>query len=76
VQALDRGEEKATVLIVDNGKVARRDVRLGLEAPDRIEIVSGLKDGDLVVVGNRGQLRPGTAVTPKIETAAAARRSE
>jgi RND family efflux transporter MFP subunit len=76
VQALDRGEENSTVLLVDNGKVARREVRLGLEAPDRIEIVSGLKDGDLVVVGNRGQLRPGTAVTPKIETAAAARRSE
>jgi RND family efflux transporter MFP subunit len=73
VQALDRGEDKSTVLAVDHGKVARREVRVGLEAPDRIEIVSGLKDGDLVVIGNRSQLRPGTLVTPRLDTAPARR---
>ena len=76
VQALDRGEEKSTVLVVESGVLARRDVRTGLEAPDRIAIVAGLKEGDLVVVGNRSQLRVGTPVTPRIETGAAARRSE
>jgi RND family efflux transporter MFP subunit len=76
VEALDRGEDKSTVLVVENGKVARREVRIGLEAPARLEIVSGLNEGDLVVVGNRSQLRPGTIVTARIETAAAARRSE
>ena len=76
VQALDRGEEKSTVLVVESGTLARRDVRTGLEAPDRIAIVAGLKEGDLVVVGNRSQLRVGTPVTPRIETGAAARRSE
>src|SRR4051794_8918218 len=76
VQALDRGEEKSTVLIVDSGRLARREVRTGLEAPDHIAIVAGLNDGDLVVVGNRSQLRVGTPVTPRIETAVAARRSE
>jgi RND family efflux transporter MFP subunit len=76
VQALDRGEDKSTVLIVDSGKLARREVRTGLEAPDDIAIVAGLNDGDLVVVGNRSQLRVGTPVTPRIEAAVAARRSE
>jgi RND family efflux transporter MFP subunit len=76
VQALDRGEDKSTVLIVDSGKLARREVRTGLEAPDDIAIVAGLNDGDLVVVGNRSQLRVGTPVTPRIEATVAARRSE
>jgi len=72
VQALDRGEDKTSVLVVDRGQIARRDVTLGLEAPDRVEIASGLREGDMVVVGNRSQLRPGAAVTPKVDTTAAA----
>jgi hypothetical protein len=47
---------------------------VGLETPDRVQIVNGLGDGDLVVVGNRSQLRPGARVTTKIE--ATVRRSE
>ena len=76
VQALDRGEDRSTVLVVDAGKLAKREVRTGLEAPDRVAIVAGLNDGDLVVVGSRSQLRVGTPVTPRIESAPAARRSE
>jgi RND family efflux transporter MFP subunit len=66
VQAIDRSEDKATVVVVRDGKVERRDVRLGLEAPDRVQVVSGLRAGELVVVGNRGQLRDGMIVTPAV----------
>jgi RND family efflux transporter MFP subunit len=76
VQAIDRSEDTATVLVVDHGQIARRGVTLGLEAPDRVEIASGLRDGDLVVVGNRSQLRPGAAVTPKVDTTVAAQRNQ
>jgi RND family efflux transporter MFP subunit len=76
VQALDRGDDKSTVLVVESGTLARRAVRTGLEAPERIAIVAGLNEGELVVVGNRSQLRVGTPVTPRIESAAATRRSE
>jgi RND family efflux transporter MFP subunit len=68
VQALDRADDKATVLVVSNGRVERREVHLGLETPDRVEIVKGLSEGDLVVVGSRSQLRPGAAVTPKTDS--------
>jgi hypothetical protein len=59
------------VLVVNGGRIERRDVRLGLETPDRIEIVNGLADGDMVVVGNRSQLRPGMPVTPKLDASLA-----
>jgi len=72
VQALDRGDDITSVLIVDHGVVARRAVTLGLESPDRVEASAGLTQGDLVVVGNRSQLRPGTAVTPSEASAATA----
>jgi multidrug efflux pump subunit AcrA (membrane-fusion protein) len=43
-----------------------RKIKLGLETADRVEVRSGLQDGDLVVIGNRGGLQPGQAVEPKI----------
>ena len=73
VQALDRSEDATSVLVVDRGAIARRDVGLGLQAPDRVEIVSGLAEGEMVVVGNRSQLRPGLAVAARVDTAATAR---
>jgi len=73
VQAIDRVEDKATVFVVSQGTVERRDVTLGVETPDRVEVKKGVSGGDLVVVGNRGQLRPGLAVTPSVAGAAPAR---
>jgi RND family efflux transporter MFP subunit len=72
VQAIDRTDEKATVLVVAGGRIERRDVKTGLQTPDLVEITSGVGDRDLVVVGNRSQLRPGTVVSPKVQNADAA----
>lgn len=67
VQALTRAEDRVTVLVVNpKNKLEERSVRLGVEAPDQVEILSGLQEGDLVVVGNRSQLQPGMLVQPKI----------
>ena len=70
IQALDRGEDKTTVLTVRDGTVERREVKLGLDSAERVAIVAGLEPDALVVVGNRNQLRPGARVTPKLEAAA------
>jgi RND family efflux transporter MFP subunit len=66
VQAVDRVEDKARVLVVTKDhKVVARDVQLGLESADRVAVTRGLEAGDLVVVGNRAQLKEGTVVSPK-----------
>jgi RND family efflux transporter MFP subunit len=75
VEALDRADEKTTVLVVNNGVVERRPIKVGMEAPDRVEVLSGLQEHELVVVGNRSQLRPGANVTPRVDTRAAAQRN-
>jgi RND family efflux transporter MFP subunit len=57
------------VMVVDaDRRIEVRKVKLGLETANRVEICSGLEDGDLVVIGNRGALQPGQEVRPKITT--------
>jgi hypothetical protein len=37
-----------------------------LETPDEYEVVSGLKEGDMVVIGNHSELQSGKKVEPKL----------
>ncbi len=66
LEAVTVSGKSATAYVVVNGKIAVRSVKLGLETADRVEVLSGLNDGDLVVVGNRGGLTPGQAVETKL----------
>ena len=69
VQAVDRSGDHASVLAVDgNGVLQTRAITLGIEAPDRIAVLSGLQDNKLVVVGSRSQLKAGSRVSPKVDS--------
>jgi RND family efflux transporter MFP subunit len=71
VQALTRTEDHVSVLLINKqNKLEERSVQIGIETPDQVEILSGLNEGDLVVVGNQSQLQPGMAVQPKIISSA------
>jgi RND family efflux transporter MFP subunit len=77
VQALTRGEDTVSVLLIDKqNKLEERSVQIGIETSDQVEILSGLNEGDLVVVGNRSQLQPGMAVQPKIISVAQSSRGK
>jgi len=66
VQAVAGAEDKASLLVVDpQNQLVQKEVRLGLETADRREVLSGLNDGDLVVVGKTTGLRPGLRVKPQ-----------
>jgi RND family efflux transporter MFP subunit len=55
-----------SVLVVSSrNELEQRPVRLGIESASRIEVLSGLKENDMVVVGNLRRYRPGQAVSPK-----------
>jgi RND family efflux transporter MFP subunit len=67
VQAIDHTDEKATVMVVSgDGRLESRAVTTGIESPDRVEVRKGLRQGELVVIGSRAQLKAGSSVTPKI----------
>ena len=66
IQALERNNSGGTVLIVDaQDRVEERQVKLGAESSDRVEILAGLAENDRVVIGNRGEFRAGEKVRPK-----------
>ena len=71
LQAIDRGEDKTTVLLVNSqNHVEEREIHTGIEGSDRIQILSGLNEGDRVIVGNLSKYRPGQQVDPKVSTMA------
>jgi RND family efflux transporter MFP subunit len=64
------GESKGSVLIVnDSGRIERRDVTLGIQTADKAEIVTGLTEGDEVVLGEQDQYKPDELVSPKLVSA-------
>jgi RND family efflux transporter MFP subunit len=66
------GEKTPTVYVVNNdNQIEERAVKLGLETSDKYEILSGLNEGDLVVVGNSAQFQAGEKVEPKLLALAA-----
>jgi RND family efflux transporter MFP subunit len=67
VQAVSRNGAESSVLLVDaQNRLQERQVRLGLEGTDSVEILSGLNEGDHVLIGSRGQFRAGDRVDPKV----------
>ncbi len=60
------GETSPTVYVVNrNDQIEERPVTLGLETPDKFEILAGLQAGDLVVLGSRAGFQAGQKVEPK-----------
>lgn len=67
VEAVEDQETSPTVMVVDSeGKLALREVKLGIETANRVEVLSGIAKGEMVVVGSRGQFRVGQKVQPKL----------
>jgi membrane fusion protein (multidrug efflux system) len=54
------------VWVAADGKADRREVTLGVRAPGFVEVLSGVRAGELVVVGGAQRLVPGAPVAPKI----------
>jgi RND family efflux transporter MFP subunit len=70
VQALIREGDKASVLVVNtNGVLEQRSVQVGLQTSNDAEIVSGLEDGERVVVSDRSGLKAGQKIRAQVVAA-------
>jgi RND family efflux transporter MFP subunit len=65
IQAVPPGQTSSVLVVNTQNEIEERPVTLGLETPFHYEVVTGLKEGDKVVIGNRSALRPGEKVEPK-----------
>ncbi|MGA2248282.1 MAG: efflux RND transporter periplasmic adaptor subunit [Verrucomicrobiota bacterium] len=59
------GKNNAVLVVNTKNEIESRQVTLGVEMPDKYEVLSGLNEGDLVVVGNARHLQPGQKVETK-----------
>lgn len=53
-------------VVTPDNRLEFRKVQLGAQTANSIEVRSGLRNGDLVVMGNRSGLTPGERVRPKL----------
>ncbi len=84
VTAVDTGSEESraghglgasgqVMVVTPNNRVEVRKISLGLETPTHVEVLSGLNEGDMVVIGGRAGLQAGEEVRPKITTMSASK---
>jgi RND family efflux transporter MFP subunit len=67
LEAVVRNGDDATVLKVNaKNTIEERHIKLGLEDNSRVEVLSGLSEGDRVIIGNRSEFRSGQRVQPKL----------
>jgi RND family efflux transporter MFP subunit len=76
VQAVVGSGMSPTVMVVADGVVTERQIVPGIETPDMVEVVSGLAEGELVVLGARSSLKAGTRVQPTLIDAPSAPRGD
>jgi RND family efflux transporter MFP subunit len=66
ITAILRSDNKTNVLVVDsNDRVQVRQVTLGVESSNRAEVLSGLTEGERVIVGNLSSYQAGEIVKPR-----------
>jgi membrane fusion protein, multidrug efflux system len=61
----DRAAKSAYVFVVQDGKAARRDVRIGRERDSKLEVAEGLQPGDRLITEPSIEIADGVAVTPR-----------
>ena len=67
LQALNQANGETTVDVVDSSdKIETRRVVIGIQTETDAEVISGLQEGEMVVVSDRSSLKPGQQVRPKV----------
>ena len=65
-QAVIVGATPSVYIVNSNGEIEQRPIQVGLETSDEYEVLSGLQEGDLVVIGNHSEIQSGQKVEPKL----------
>ena len=67
VTGTEAAGRRSVLVVGENQTVDSRVIHIGLETPDRVEVLDGLQEGDLVIVAGTS-LKQGQKVTPRVMT--------
>jgi RND family efflux transporter MFP subunit len=65
LQAVNQGEQNTVYVVNASNKIEIRPVTLGIQTADTAEVLSGVKEGESIVVSDRSGLKAGQEVQPK-----------
>ena len=68
LQAVNQGDHDTVYVVNQTNQIEVRPVTLGIQTATDAEVISGLMDGEAVVVGDRSGLKAGQEVQPKVIT--------
>jgi RND family efflux transporter MFP subunit len=66
IEAVSRQKTCTVFLVTPQDTIEERTISLGLETPRALEVLAGLHENDLVMIGSRTQVKPGQQVEPKL----------
>ena len=66
LQAVNQGERNTVYVVTPSNTIEVRPVTLGIQTATHAEVVSGLKEGESLVVSDRSGLKAGQQVQPKV----------
>jgi RND family efflux transporter MFP subunit len=67
LEALVTTPKGQVVFVAEDGKAIARAVKTGIEADNRIQLVSGIQPGDKVIVAGNEKLKSGVAVSLAVD---------
>jgi RND family efflux transporter MFP subunit len=66
VEAVSRKDACTVFVVIRENKIEERLVTLGMETPHKLQVLSGLNENDLVMIGSRAQIKPGQQIEPRL----------
>jgi RND family efflux transporter MFP subunit len=66
IEAVPPDQTNSVYVVNEQNEIEERPVKLGINTPTQFEVLSGLKEGELVLTGSRSQFKPGEKVEPKV----------
>lgn len=64
IDAIVEGDQPYVLVVDDNNHVVKSPVVLGIQGPNFYQVISGVKVGERVIVGNQSDFQPGQTVSP------------
>ncbi|MCC7236433.1 MAG: efflux RND transporter periplasmic adaptor subunit [Bryobacterales bacterium] len=68
IQSVNRGLNTTVLVVKPDGVLEERPVRIGMETPHFLEVLDGIQEGELVVLGSKPGMKPGLRVTPRLQS--------
>ncbi len=67
IQAVPPGQTSTVYVVNKHNQIEEKLVTLGLDTPTKYEVLSGLREGERVLLGSRAVVRPGQKVEAKLD---------